>query len=404
MNPDKINPTLGPLRVAILTSSYLPVLGGVQVLLSGLLHHLEHNFTDLSSKFEVDSIAFLVPRSFKSSELDSLRNIDVHYFDFDGSFKTLWSARRQVERILSNIKANVVHGHHIGIDGILLKSRRGRRAKVLTTHGGDLATNKSFGFGFRLKVSGRIAVYIALRDTTLLAAVSPTMVKIARHFFPEERICILPNANFPEPHVKQSTQKRPRKFQKEGLTILTLGGGRAIKGHANLFRAFSQFLIEQPKAKLLVGASGQGIETLKRSAEELGILANVSFIGDITGQKKADMYTQADIYVNASFFEAFGLTTLEAIQYRTAVVVSNQGGLSDVIEHKQSGYLVNPYEVEEILQGLRFLSHEGQRNKVANKASSIITLFKPEDVVARQFGIYRRALLQNMADLKSLGR
>lgn len=363
------------------------------MVLSRVLEYIENNFEDLSSEYKLETVAFLLPASFQSNQLDSFRNISVHYFNFLPGLAGFWRTRKEIDRILSDLGCNVVHGHHVGLDGLLFGAKNGRRAKILTTHGGDLGYLREHRFGLRLNLVGKLAVRIALLDTTILIAVSKTMGRFAAEVFPRSKIRVLPNADFFSPEF-QSPAPILDDFgiNPKMLVVLTIGGGRTIKGHQNLLKAFSLFRESNPHARLLVGAAGPGIDKVSTIAQELGLGESINFVGEVTGEKKLAIFNRADIYANTSFFEAFGLTTFEAIGSRTALLASKVGGLDEMLDHLENAFLVNPERVDEILEGLWFLSVKKHRKILAENAEKLLKNYAPNELVRRQLQIYREAL------------
>lgn len=68
----------------------------------------------------------------------------------------------------------------------------------------------------------------------------------------------------------------------------------------------------------------------------------------------AMLYSTADVFVMPSMQESFGLTTLEAMACGTPVVAFAVGGAKDMIEHKQSGYLAEPFQAHDLAKGIEW--------------------------------------------------
>ena len=65
------------------------------------------------------------------------------------------------------------------------------------------------------------------------------------------------------------------------------------------------------------------------------------------------IYSAADVMVVPSIMEAFGQSASEAIAYGTPVVAFNIVGLSDIVEHKENGYLAKAYDTVELARGIQ---------------------------------------------------
>ena len=66
-------------------------------------------------------------------------------------------------------------------------------------------------------------------------------------------------------------------------------------------------------------------------ASELGISDKVFFTGFVRGKQWRDAYSVSDIFVLSSISEPFGLTALEAAHHDTALILTNQSGVAEVL-------------------------------------------------------------------------
>jgi glycosyltransferase involved in cell wall biosynthesis len=69
----------------------------------------------------------------------------------------------------------------------------------------------------------------------------------------------------------------------------------------------------------------------------------------------AVLYAAADVTVTPSMQEAFGMTASESMACGTPVVAFGASGPLDVISHKLDGYLAEPYEVEDLANGISWV-------------------------------------------------
>jgi glycosyltransferase involved in cell wall biosynthesis len=73
------------------------------------------------------------------------------------------------------------------------------------------------------------------------------------------------------------------------------------------------------------------------------------------------LYSAADAMVVPSRQEAFGQTASEAHACGTPVIAFNVGGLKDIVDHKATGYLAEPYEVEDLSSGIKWVLGDSNR-------------------------------------------
>jgi Glycosyltransferase len=61
------------------------------------------------------------------------------------------------------------------------------------------------------------------------------------------------------------------------------------------------------------------------------------------------------VFVAPSLQEAFGQTASEAMACGTPVVAFKGTGLADIVDHQHNGYLANPFEVEDLSNGIAWI-------------------------------------------------
>ena len=75
------------------------------------------------------------------------------------------------------------------------------------------------------------------------------------------------------------------------------------------------------------------------------------------------LYSAADAIVVPSRLEVFGQTASEAHSCGTPVIAFNIGGLPDIVDHKVTGYLAEPFDVEELAKGIKWVLGDENRHK-----------------------------------------
>ncbi|HCJ67179.1 MAG TPA: glycosyl transferase, partial [Elusimicrobia bacterium] len=68
-----------------------------------------------------------------------------------------------------------------------------------------------------------------------------------------------------------------------------------------------------------------------------------------------EMLSVIDIFVLASYCEAFGLVLVEAMAMKKTVIGTDAGGVPEIIEHNKSGLLVPPRDYKNLARAIRNL-------------------------------------------------
>jgi glycosyltransferase involved in cell wall biosynthesis len=105
------------------------------------------------------------------------------------------------------------------------------------------------------------------------------------------------------------------------------------------------------KVKFIVIGSGN-TDMLKRQAWDLGIAHNVVFTGFMSDRELSKFQTIADCAVFPSLYEPFGIVALESFAARVPVVVSNSGGLPEVVSHGITGIVTEVNNSNSIASGI----------------------------------------------------
>ncbi|MEB3101061.1 1,4-alpha-glucan branching protein domain-containing protein [Ferviditalea candida] len=165
---------------------------------------------------------------------------------------------------------------------------------------------------------------------------------------PEDKITIIPNGIALKQPLS-ATSSRPGRlpwFRAEEKVIFFIGRLVFEKGVQVLLESMPRVLAQVPNAKLVIAGEGPMKNELMHKAEHLG--DRVAFVGYVDNALKESLYASADLCVIPSLYEPFGIVALEAMKHRIPVVVSDVGGLAEIINHGKDGYKALPGHVESL--------------------------------------------------------
>lgn len=121
---------------------------------------------------------------------------------------------------------------------------------------------------------------------------------------------------------------RPRVFG--GRTLLFMSSNFARKGGDLLFTAFRQVRHSRPDLRLLV--LGEPIPFCPPGVEYLGYLPQ--------GEDVIEVLHRADVLISPSRCEPYGMALVEAMNQGLPCIVSNAGGMPEIVEHGRTGLVV----------------------------------------------------------------
>lgn len=101
--------------------------------------------------------------------------------------------------------------------------------------------------------------------------------------------------------------------------------------------------------------------------------------------KLSAIYSAADTTVNASLYETFGQTLIEAQACGCLPVSFGNSGQADIIRHRENGYLAQAYSVEDLAEGIHWALTEGKEQVSPETMRSEVIHRYAGDVVADQY-------------------
>jgi len=146
------------------------------------------------------------------------------------------------------------------------------------------------------------------------------------------------------------------------LTLLTVGRLVPRKGLDTVIQALPALLTEFPDLRYRVAGDGPDRSRLQQMACDLGVAHAVEFLGPVPDEALAGVYRSAHIFVmpareekQAASVEGFGIVYLEASASGLPVVAGRSGGVAEAVREGETGFLVPPNDPESLVLVLRRL-------------------------------------------------
>ncbi len=166
------------------------------------------------------------------------------------------------------------------------------------------------------------------------------------------------------------------------------------KGMHILIEAIPQILAARSDVKVVIAGIGHQKEALQQRAAELRISERVFFTGFIPDSDRDKLYAVADVAVFPSLYEPFGIVALEAMAAHCPVVVSDTGGLSEVVELHETGIKVYPDNPDSLAWGiLHTLNHPDWSTQRAESAyKAVTTIYNWGNLAQQTKAVYAQVL------------
>lgn len=256
------------------------------------------------------------------------------------------SKLKSLKRLIKSFKPDIVHAHYAtsyGLFGALF----GFHPLVISVWGTDVFDfpNASFLHRAVLKYN--------LRKADRILSTSHVMA-LETHKYTKKDIEITP---FGIDLVEFTKKSVSSVFPDNSIVVGTIKTLEQVYGINYLIRAFAilkERRSDLPLKLLIVGGGSQEME-LKSLSQELGIQNDTIFTGRVAYEEVPNYHNMLDIYVAASESESFGVAVIEASACEKPVVVTNVGGLPEVVEENQTGIVVPSKNIEAIANALEQL-------------------------------------------------
>ncbi len=171
--------------------------------------------------------------------------------------------------------------------------------------------------------------------------------KQASHVIPNLKSHVIPLGINPHPLIPDANKKMVSRWElKQGIpTLLFLSRLHPKKGLELLLDSLTQLheLDDTFKFQLVIAGSGEAnyVESLKAKVHQIGLQNQCYFIGFVEGPEKELLLQGSDLFALTSHSENFGIAALEAMCSGTAVLISQDVALSQVVNEHELGYTTN---------------------------------------------------------------
>ena len=269
-------------------------------------------------------------------------------------------------------KIDVFHAHDwlVATAGIGLKHVF-RKPLFATMHSTEIGRRNGIHFDYERMIHETEA-WLTYEAWKVICC-SDYMVSHVRWAFglPEDKLVMVPNgvnAEVYASHGDDLHEFRSKFALPDEKIVLFVGRLVYEKGVHVLVNAIPRVL-EKVNAKFIIVGNGYMKEQLSSLVKSMGLAHKVLFTGFVDDETLRKLQRCADVSVVPSLFEPFGIVTLEAMAAKSPVVVSDTGGLSEIVEHDISGVKVYVNNPDSLAWGInRVLTDNGFANWLRTNA------------------------------------
>ncbi len=338
------------MRIGFYTFSFLPIIGGAEILLHGLAESLTergHRITlwapTVRGKDNRVSASYRLRRYARPSS-------------------KRFGTRQTLPRLLLETwgrRPHVLYCHgaySAGFVGAAFKRLTGTPL-VIRPHGSDILPGEWIDRDPRLAERMRRALLTA---DAVVAQAHALADRLRNLGVPARRLRLIRNG------VRLPDAAGPLPPEP---SVFAMGSLAPKKGFDVLLEAFHLVQRRMPEARLTIAGDGPEGPRLTSLASTLGIAGAVAFPGLVSGEAKAALLAQARVFVSSSRREPFANANLEAMAAGRPIVATRVGGNVEMVEDEVSGLLVEPEDPVGMAKAILRLLEDRERASLMGRAA-----------------------------------
>lgn len=415
------------MRICMLTSFFLPTIGGVEAHVYHLAKSLKeqgHEVVIIHTCFDIDSDSD--SDSAEAFRCEVLDHIEIHRLyigksqwqlsegcilssrivsyanGFLRKIRPVFQSKRISEYILGlheKARFDIIHQHDFVSNMFTTKKLSQYLPVVLTNHTGEfLLLNRS-------PITRPVLRYL-LNHLSFLIGPSNELCDV--NFLKKKgRVAYIANGvdvnEFsPKARDEIATMRKEMGYNPDISIVLCARRWAPTKGVIYFVKALKNILAKHSNVRFLIsGNEYYGYPEYRNEVlsflEDQDVRAFVTLLGDIPHTEIQRYYQIADIVVLPSLMEATSLSGLEAMSCGKALLGTNVGGIPEIIEDEKNGRLIPPENPEEIADAIVGMLHDRKRlNEMGNYGRKLaVERFSWSEVAKKTLAIYEKVCEQN---------
>lgn len=297
----------------------------------------------------------------------------------------------KMAEVINREKLDILHAHYAiphAVCAILGKQMSGRDMKIVTTlHGTDITV-----LGYDPSLSD--AIKFGIEKSDAVTAVSNSLVSQTYELInPDKQIETV--YNFIDERVYQKGDflhlKEEFGIKEDEKVVIHVSNFRPVKRVKDIVRSFAKIAEKVPSKLLLVG-DGPEMKSVCKLVGDFGLKDRVLLLGK--QENLEELYSISDLMLLLSEKESFGLVALEAMACGVPCIGTKIGGIPEVIDHEDTGYLCNLGDIEDVAnKAIMLLKNPELHQRLSSNAlETVRTKFRADVIVGQYEDLYFKLL------------
>ncbi len=298
----------------------------------------------------------------------------------------------------TGLDIDIIHAHDwlVARSGIILKHLY-RKPLIVTIHSTEYGRRNGLHNIFERHIH-EVEWFLTYEAWKVIVCSNYMRNEVRRIFnVPRDKIYVIPNGVNPIRKMgKNEITKVLEKYNIPWDKKIVLFVGRLVyeKGAHILVESIPRILRVVDDVFFVFVGTGPMEEYLIKRTDELGVKNRTVFTGFVSDDELHALYNAAYVAVFPSLYEPFGIVALEAMSIGKPVIVSNTGGLSEIVEHGKNGLKVPPGDIEALANAIIELLLKPETAERMGKAGyeMVYNKYTWHRIAEQTLNVYRKVL------------
>jgi L-malate glycosyltransferase len=233
----------------------------------------------------------------------------------------------------------------------------------------------------------------ALQESNGVTAISKFLKEATIETFDFDDIEVIPNFICPKDYQRNfDSPLRSELAPDDEKLLVHVSNFRPVKRPTDCVEILAKVLQQDEKVRLIMVGDGPERSAAKFRARQLNIEENVIFVGK--RPNISDYLEIADVFLLPSETESFGLAALEAQSCEVAVVATRVGGIPEVVNDGESGFLSNIGDVEKMSDDVvKLLKNNDLRMSFGKRGRELaVERYNTDKIIPQYIAYYEKIL------------
>lgn len=385
------------LRIAMLHWGFPPIIGGVEthlILLCPELVRRGHTVSLLTCAAEGED----VEQTFQGVMVRRTPLMDLNWLAKRGFEALEREIHKEFERFFETAKPDLIHAHNMHYFSPLHAKELQAQAKkykvplILTAH--NVWDDGEF-LELTLKIAWSHVIAVSAFIQQELLAIG----------LPERRLSMIHHGIDVDHLATMQVDRRTMEPKLKGRRIIFHPARMGLaKGNDVGVKAMRLIKQEVPEAMLVMAGTKNIIDWKSTQERDIGYILHLVkefkltedvYVNHFTRDEIISMYAMAEVCIYPSAFgEPFGLTMLESLAAGKPMVVTDSGGMPEIIKNDVNGYVIRVRDVQALAERcVRLLKDDVLRQRLGETGQRMVReKFTVERMVEDHLDVYQKCL------------